>query len=361
MITADERRSALARLVDTKVVTRVTPPILVPALPFFELAGEEFGRRLLLTTAADGVEYCLRPDFTLPIAAAYLREGLAGTPASYGYLGTVFRQRASGPAEFDQAGLELLCQPEPHEALDQVITFARWALGIYGINTPTIRLGGVDLFERFLAGLDMPEVWRPRLRHRFGNADAMNRLLDRLSNPVDSLGSEQPIDRVELEEFISESMFLAGLNPQSGRSPKEIADRYYEKATLATARASKDVLTVLRDYLKIRGKAGPAIDQVEALANTVGIDLVEPLTTMRHHVAGMRALAPKSRLLFDAAFSPQLDYYTGIVFEMMGEGRTVLASGGQYDKLLLRLGSDKPISASGCAVWVDRLERESEL
>ncbi len=156
-------------------------------------------------------------------------------------------------------------------------------------------------------------------------------------------------------------MFLGGVNPQSGRSAGEIADRYLEKALLANAHASSDVLDVLTSYLKIRGKAVEALDQVEAITQKAGIDISRELAVMRHHVNGIRALAPKASLIFDAGFSPQLDYYTGIVFEMLGEGRTVLASGGQYDRLLERLGSPRPVSASGCAVWVERLEREAEL
>ncbi len=62
---AAERRTSLIRLVESKTVTRVEPQLLLPALPYLDLAGEEFGRSLLLTTAGNGVEYCLRPDFTM--------------------------------------------------------------------------------------------------------------------------------------------------------------------------------------------------------------------------------------------------------------------------------------------------------
>ena len=69
MTTSAQRRAALAALVEGEGVTRVTPPLLLPAGPYFDLAGEEFGRRLLLTSGGDGTEFCLRPDFTLPIVA----------------------------------------------------------------------------------------------------------------------------------------------------------------------------------------------------------------------------------------------------------------------------------------------------
>ena len=79
--TPSERRAAMVRLVESKTVQRVTPPLLLPAGPYLDLAGEEFGRQLLLTTANNGVDYCLRPDFTLPIAKSYLDDGMIGVPA----------------------------------------------------------------------------------------------------------------------------------------------------------------------------------------------------------------------------------------------------------------------------------------
>ena len=81
---------------------------------------------------------------------------------------------------------------------------------------------------------------------------------------------------------------------------------------------------------------------------------------MRNHAAALAALSPKADVIFDASFSPRLDYYTGIVFEMTGEDGDILASGGEYDRLLERLGAEEPVMASGCALWVERLEKEAQ-
>ncbi len=171
-------RANLEALLSADGLTRATPPILLPANPYFDLAGEEFGRRLLLTSGSDGIEYCIRPDFTLPLAQDWL-DNQQGAPAALSYLGTVFRQRESGPAEFLQAGIELIAQPDPDQALDRVFGFALDALAAYGVTAPKIRLGSVALFEAVLAAADMPDVWRPRLRHRFGHPQALALLLDR--------------------------------------------------------------------------------------------------------------------------------------------------------------------------------------
>jgi ATP phosphoribosyltransferase regulatory subunit len=356
--TASERRAALVRLVESRTVTRVTPPMLMPAAPFFDLAGEEFGRRLFITQS-NGVEYCIRPDFTLPIAQTYLDEDLLGTPAAYTYLGPIFRQGEGGPEEFEQAGLELLGQPDAGQALDQVLTFARWALAIFGITAPSIRLGGVGLFEAFLEAAGIPEVWRARIRHRFGHPDAMKRLMDRLLNPTESPAGPAPDGRDTLVEIVTDAMLSAGLPLVGGRLPEEIADRYVEKQAMAAAPLPRNTIELLNEYLQVNDAAQRALDHIMMLTADQGIDMEEPVDGVRSHAAALQALSPKAEVIFDASFSPRLDYYTGIVFEMTGVEGTVLASGGEYDRLLDRLGAAQPVAASGCALWIDRLEKEA--
>ena len=345
------RRANLEGLVEAQGATRATPPLLLSADPYFDLAGEEFGRRLLLTTDATGAEHCLRPDFTLPIVQAYIANGV-GKPAAFSYLGPIFRQRDTGAAEFDQAGIELLAQPDGDVALDQVLTFARAALSIFGV-APQIRLGGVGLFEGLLAQADMPDAWRPRIRNRFGHTEALDRLLTRLEAAPDLPREAQP-GRDELIEDVTAQMVASGLSLSESRSPDEIADRYLEQQALDAAHVPPATLKLLRDYLAISGPVLQALTQVEALAQRHKLMLGAPIRAIRRHLNGLG----ECKVSFDASFSPRLDYYTGIVFELTGPGGDILASGGQYDRLLERLGATAPIAASGCSVWVDRLEAE---
>ncbi len=351
MTNAAYRRTQLEALVEAQGGCRATPPLLLRADPYFDLAGEEFGRRLLLTTDASGAEYCLRPDFTLPIVSDYIEQG-AGGAAAFSYLGPIFRQRETGPAEFDQAGIELLAQPDGDIALDQVLTFARAALSLYGV-TPEVRLGGVGLFEALLAQADMPDAWRPRIRHRFGHVEAMDRLLTRLEEAPELPRKAQP-GRAELVEDITARMVSSGLSLSEGRTPEEIADRYLEQQALDAAHVPAATLKLLREYLSISGDALSALREIEVLGEKHRLFLGAPIRTISRHLDTLG----EARVTFEASFSPRLDYYTGIVFEMRGQGGTILVSGGQYDRLLERLGATAPIAASGCALWVDRLEAE---
>lgn len=353
---AANRRAAVATLTRAEGITPVNPPILLPANPFYDLAGEELGRRLLLTTGSDGYEYCLRPDFTLPIAQSYLKAGRAGAPAAFGYLGPIFRQRADGPAEFDQAGLELIEQNDADSALSRVFAFALAALETGGIK-PAIRLGSVALFEALLAGVDIPDVWRGRIRHRFGNPAAMGRLLDRLSNPHGTKVGSLPWKQEELVGVVADQMINAGLSLTGSRSPEEVAARYFEKQELAAANVPAETITLLRNYLGLKGDARSALISVEGIAEDQNIDIAAPLDRLNRHFEILEAAKHVGPISFDGGFSPRLDYYTGIVFEMQGQTGT-LASGGEYDRLFERLGADRQIAASGCAIWVDRLEAE---
>ncbi|RYE09429.1 MAG: hypothetical protein EOP22_09115 [Hyphomicrobiales bacterium] len=357
--TPGERRAAMIRLVESRTVTRVAPPLLLPASPYLDLAGEEFGRQLLLTTANNGVDYCLRPDFTLPIAKSYLDDGMIGVPGAYTYLGPIFRQENGTPVEYDQAGLELLGQADPDAALDQVLTFARWALAIYDITEPNVRIGGVGLFEAFLGAMGIAPQWQQRIRHRFGHPTSMRRLLDRLTAPRDTIAGTAPDARETIIEIVTDNMLAAGLSLVGSRQPEEIADRYLEKQALDASPIPEEMVQLLVEYLSIIDTPTRALDKIRLMTQRAGLNIEGPLQTVRNHAAALQALSPKADVIFDASFSPRLDYYTGVVFEMTSERGAILASGGEYDRLLDRLGAVEPVAASGCALWTDRLEAEA--
>lgn len=348
----------MVRLVESRTVTRVAPPLLLAAGPYLDLAGEEFGRQLLLTTANNGIEYCLRPDFTLPIAKSYLDDGMIGVPGAYTYLGPIFRQENGVPVEYEQAGLELIGQPDADAALDQVLTFARWALAVYDITAPNVRIGGVGLFESFLSAMGIAPQWQQRIRHRFGHPQAMQRLMERLARQGESITTTAPDGRDTIIEIVTDNMLQSGLSLVGSRLPEEIADRYLEKQALDAAPIPEEMVALLVDYLSVIDTPGRALDRIWHMAREARIDIEESILTVRNHAAALTALSPKAEVVFDASFSPRLDYYTGVVFEMTGQRGDILASGGEYDRLLERLGATDAVTASGCALWTERLEAE---
>ena len=88
-------RAALLQHLGESGYDRVEPPLLQEAATFLDLGGEDIRARLYLTTDASGAELCLRPEYTIPAARAYLGSPEAGAPASYSYCGPVFRSGAA--------------------------------------------------------------------------------------------------------------------------------------------------------------------------------------------------------------------------------------------------------------------------
>src|SRR5262245_37179540 len=102
----DARAEALIAAYERGGYRRVAPAILQPAEPFLDLSGEDIRKRMYLTTDPEGRELCLRPDLTIPVSCDYLASPAAGQPQAFCYLGPVFRDRGSAPAEFLQGGIE---------------------------------------------------------------------------------------------------------------------------------------------------------------------------------------------------------------------------------------------------------------
>ena len=357
MSEANNRRNQLSDLISQKGAVLSNPPMLLPANLFFELAGEEFGRRLLLTSGVNDVEYCLRPEFTIAIANEFLQsqEKNQEQSAAIGYMGKIFRQRAKGPSEFDQLGIEYLGQTNVDLTLEKTFDFALSAIKIYS-PISQIKLGSIAIFETILSQIDIPKVWQPRIRHRFGQKQGMSRLLKRLSDPQTNNVGALPWNKQELTKVITDQMLAASLPLIGSRTPEEIANRYFEKQQLASSKVPKQTISFLQTYLNIKGEASEALSAVEALANDNGLDIKEPLERVKTHIKQLQQKYQIEQIIFDASFSPRLDYYTGIVFEVTNNEKT-LASGGEYHRLLQRLGANSQINASGCSVWIDRLEQ----
>ena len=50
-------------------------PVLHPADPFLETAGEDIRRRMFVTEGPAGERLALRPDFTIPVCLEHLKSG----------------------------------------------------------------------------------------------------------------------------------------------------------------------------------------------------------------------------------------------------------------------------------------------
>jgi ATP phosphoribosyltransferase regulatory subunit len=350
----------------------VSPPILQPADVFLDLTGEDIRRRLFLTSGADGKDLCLRPDFTIPVCRHHLGEAGAALPAAYCYHGPVFRQRPDGLGEIPQLGAESLGRTDTAEADADLLSLSVRALETFGLADNAIRIGDETLFAAILEGLDLPAVWRRRLRDLFGETDRLSAAIARMAGGGASdddsrdvrlgfLSALEGADPEAAHAVVEDLLSIAGISAVGGRTPSEIADRFLEQAALASgARGHDRAAEILTAYLALKADGSGAADALRAFASAHGLGLDTPLAAFEQRLAAIkdRGIAP-SRLSFAADFGRRLDYYSGFVFEIHAAGNAVegpLVGGGRYDKLVTLLGSETDVPAIGFSMWLDRIE-----
>ena len=344
---------------------RIEPEILQPADIFLDLSGEEIRHRLLLTTDNEGREWALRPEFTIPVARAFLASGSA-QEAGFSYYGPVFRARTVEPSEFIQAGIESFGRVDAEAADAEILSLALEALRAAGEASHEIRLGDMGLFTGLLEALGLPAVWQRRLRRAFAkgalDASALTAMANdeiETSEHAGLLKAMQGQDPRAARGFVEDLLKIAGISSVGGRSAGEIAERFLSQASREDEETfTDDARAVLQRFLAIEGDPDSVAGSLRDLNDDAGLRL-DPVIDAFETRAGFYAAraVDLSDVYFSARFGRNLDYYTGAVFEIRRKSdQRVIVGGGRYDRLLKLLGASQAIPAVGCAVFIDRLQ-----
>lgn len=345
--------------------TRVNTPVIQPAEPFLDMAGEDLRRRIFLTESETGESLCLRPEFTIPVCLRHI-ETATGTPKRYSYLGEVFRQRREGANEFYQAGIEDLGDTDIAASDARAIGDA---IGILNRLLPAkplaVTLGDQQVFEAVVAALGLPLGWQKRMVQAFGDTRQLEALLESLVSPKPMTGLDARVagllatgDETVLVEYIDTVMQETGYSTNASRSPAEIARRLREKLALAATRLPDDSFNLLKQFLSLQAPLSRSSEALSAFAETAGLKLDGALSAFDNRIAALaNAGVDLDIVTYRAAFGRPLDYYTGLVFEIMQQGDAgVLAGGGRFDRLMTLLGARDRIPAVGFSLWLDRIE-----
>ncbi|GAB2207152.1 MULTISPECIES: ATP phosphoribosyltransferase regulatory subunit [Roseibium] len=349
----------------------VSPPILQPADVFLDLTGEDIRRRLYLTSGTDGLDLCLRPDFTIPVCRHHLAQDAVKLPAAYCYNGPVFRQRPDGLGEIPQLGAESLGRTDTAEADADLLALSVKALEEFGLSDIVIRIGDETLFAAVLEGLDLPTVWRRRLRDLFGETDRLTAAITRMAGASSSdddsrdvrlgfLSALEGADPEAAHAVVEDLLSIAGISAVGGRTPSEIADRFLEQAALASgARGHDKAAETLSAYLALKADGASAAGMLRDFSRDFGLGLDTPIAAFEQRLAALEAKGiDPARLTFAAEFGRRLDYYSGFVFEIHAVNPPVegpLVGGGRYDKLVTLLGAEDDVPAIGFSMWLDRI------
>jgi len=364
-----EREAALLAHFTAAGFARAEPAVLQPAAVFLDLSGEDIRSRIFLTQDRAGEEFCLRPEYTIPVCREYLASTCAREPASFAYLGPVFRQRARGPAEFHQAGIESFGRADREAADAEILTLAIEAVAAAGVATGTVTMGDAGLLNALLEGMDIDRLWLRRIRRAIVRHQPLDVIFAAPEVAANGGGQSdysglltalEGVDRRDAQALVEDLLSIAGITSVSGRSASDIAERFLGQAALRNApQFSSEKRRIIEAYLAISGDLDAASAQLRALAGAAGLDLSQALDEFDARTGFIAARGfDLDRLHFSAGFARNLEYYTGFVFEAFAAGVNdgPVVGGGRYDGVLKALGADTDIAAVGAAIWCDRID-----
>ena len=374
-------RDAIEATLRLYAYAAIDPPILESSSPFLNRSGEDIRRHMYIFPDPGGREVCLRPELTIPVCRAYLRQmqaaeagrSAAEREARLCYFGPAFRYEAATDGryrQFYQAGAELIGARDREAADAEILAVALDALEAAGVSETAIEIGDVDIRNAFIDQLPVSERTKTRIR-RIALRN-QSRLVAALTDParagaVDTnefselasmLASVEP---AKAELLIREVFALADVRHVGERTPEEIVERLTSRTMQQAAEPiSAELIDGVKALLNIRGKQASAFKAIRDHFRAFGIPSIEPVlersdTRLRYFNAYGRDPAAVE---FNVGLMRGLEYYTGFLFEIYAKGQTKIGhvcGGGRYDNLLEGLGADTSIPAVGFGIGLDRL------
>ena len=190
--------------------------------------------------------------------------------------------------------------------------------------------------------LDMPERWKLRLIRHFWRPSYFKELLKRLEKNTD-------IDAVTFDTDKKRFNEMKNLDQEkvvAGRSISEILTRFDKKIRDPRSFSDgKKIVKIIKSFLKINCKLSELDEKLLVFAKKN--NLKKNIFRDFKSILNLKKL--NQEVIFIANFGRDIEYYTGIVFEVFS-GNKEIARGGRYDDLLKSLGAKKNIPAVGAAI-----------
>ena len=317
------------------------PDVLIDSEYIIERSGEKFRSSMVTFEREDGKTMCLRPDLTVASCINFLQKK---TSSKIYYSGQAYRRSSSKGSNFinDQLGIEILgSKNQIQDDFKVISTILSSAKKIKSKNIQ-IKVGDISLFKSLINALDMPERWKLRLIRHFWKPTYFEELLKRLENNTDIDAVTFDTDKKRFYEMkkLSQDKIVAG------RSISEILKRFDKKIKDPRSfNDGKQIVKIIKSFLKINCKLSKLDEKLLNFAkkNKLKKNIFKNFKSIQN----LKKL--KQEINFITNFGRDIEYYTGIVFEVFS-GKKEIARGGRYDDLLKGLGAKKNIPAVGAAI-----------
>jgi|TARA_B110000444_G_scaffold206921_1_gene200645 ATP phosphoribosyltransferase regulatory subunit len=322
------------------------PDVLLDSEYIIQRSGENFRRLMFTFENEDGKVMCLRPDLTVASCIKYLEKK---SNSKIYYSGQAYRRANKKGSDLinDQLGIEILgSKNQIQDDLKVVQTILNSAKKIKRRKI-LIKVGDISLFKKLINSLEMPERWKLRLIRHFWRPNYFEELLNRLekNTDIDSVTFDTDKKRFYEMKKIEKDKVIAG------RSISEILKRFDKKIKDPRSFSEgKQIVKIIRSFLKINCKLSE-LDK-KLLDFVKKNNLKKNIFKEFKSVQNLKKL--KTEVNFITNFGREIEYYTGIVFEIFS-GKKEIARGGRYDDLLKSLGAKKNIPAVGAAINLNNI------
>ena len=317
------------------------PDVLLDSDYIIERSGEKFRSSMLTFKREDGKTMCLRPDLTVASCISFLQKK---SSSKIYYSGQAYRRSGSKGTNFinDQLGIEILGSKNQIQDDYKIISTILNSAKKIKKKKILIKVGDISLFKSLINALDMPERWKLRLIRHFWRPSYFEELLRRLEKNTD-------IDAVTFDADKKRFYEMRKLDQEivvAGRSILEILKRFDKKIKDPRSFADgKKIVKIIRSFLRINCKLSKIDETLLDFAKKN--NLKKNIFRDFKSILNLKKL--NENINFIANFGRDVEYYTGIVFEVFS-GNKEIARGGRYDDLLKSLGAKKNIPAVGAAI-----------
>ena len=322
------------------------PDVLLDSEYIIQRSGENFRRSMLAFENEDGKIMCLRPDLTVASCIKFLEKK---SKSKIYYSGQAYRRINKKGSDLvnDQLGIEILGSKNQLQDDFKVIKTILNSAKKIKSQQILIKVGDISLFKRLINSLEMPERWKLRLIRHFWRPKYFEELLKRLekNSDIDSVTFDTDKKRFYEMKKMDQGKVVAA------RTISEILKRFDKK--IKDPRSfdeGKQIVKIIKSFLKINCQLSNLDKKLLDFTkkNNLKKNIFKELKTIQN----LKRL--NQEVKFVTNFGREIEYYTGLVFEMFA-GKKEIARGGRYDDLLKSLGAKKNIPAVGAAINLNNI------
>ena len=306
-------------------------------------SGENFRQYMFSFQDPNGNEMCLRPDLTIVSCLRYLKNKSKAKEKIF-YSGQAFRKikDQGGQIIRNQIGYEIIGSQNIKQDDYEIIQTSIKTIQKIKKTKLKIEIGNIKLFNLLLDKLKLPKRWKLRLSRHFWREKYFESLLKRLetNSDIDPTGVE--VDKKRYKKMKSENQNKV----IGGRRVLEILNRFNKKIKDPRKFSEgKKTARIIQEYLKISCPINLARKKLNNffLKHKIKIDIKDEFFPLKNKLYG-------NKIIFSTNFGRELEYYTGMVFNIKNQSNINLIQGGRYDNLLSNLGAKRKIPAVGAAI-----------